>query len=145
MSNPKQQVEAVLKRAISSILLSKISDPRIQGMLSITSVEVTEDFSEAFVSVSVLPDRLAKRTLYGLRHAAGHIHALLCKAVDMRSVPKLQFKIDSTLKKQDEIFQAIQKGMAREPEVPTPGLPPFANPVDPSNPPDDPPIQEPGR
>ena len=64
--------------------------------------------------VSVLPDRYQQRSVYGLNHAAGRIYSLVRKAVVMRHVPRLTFRLDDSLKKQDEVFEAIRRGIDRE-------------------------------
>lgn len=114
MSFRKQQVESVLKRAISETLIRKISDPRIVGMVSITQVDVSPDLAQATVHVSVLPQQHEKTTAAGLNHAAPYIHSLVKKAVSLRSVPHLYFKLDHELKKQSAVMAAISRGVARE-------------------------------
>ena len=111
MSHRLEQIESTLRRAISQVLRRDMADPRIVGMVSITRLEVSADLRDAQVHISVMPARYERRTLQGLRHAAGHIHARLCKAVSMRTVPRLNFRLDVTLKKQAEVFDAIRRGL----------------------------------
>ena len=118
MTIRQQQVESVLKRNISQVLATKVGDPRIRGMVSVTQVEVTADLRTAFVYVSVLPADDASRTLHGLRSAAGHIQRLALKNVSLRRAPQLDFRIDESLKKQAELFAAINEGAAQAPEAP---------------------------
>lgn len=106
-----RQVESVLRRTISEVLQRRISDPRIMGMVSITRVEVADDLRDATVYVSVLPQEHESKTIHGLRHAAGHIQRLVRKAVTLRSVPHLHFRLDASLKKQAQIHEAIRQGL----------------------------------
>lgn len=103
------QVESTLKRTISTVLSRQLSDPRVSGMVSVTRVEVTPDMHEAFVYVSVAPDKYGPRTLQGLQHASRHIHAQVCRGVRMRRVPHLQFRLDQSLKRQAAVLEAIQR------------------------------------
>jgi len=119
MSHRKEQVESTLQRAISEVLSRRISDPRIEGLVSITRVHVSDDYKHADVYVSVLPDKFEKRTLAGLRAAVGHIHGHMRKAVAMRSVPKMTFQIDEARKKEEAVFDAIAQGLDREGLDPT--------------------------
>lgn len=114
MSFRKQQVESLLKRTISELLIRKISDPRIEGMVSVTAVDVSPDLSQATVHVSVIPQKHEKTTLAGLNHAAPYIHGLARKAVSLRTVPHLIFRLDHDLKKQSAVMDAINRGVARE-------------------------------
>ena len=114
MSHRKEQVESTLKRAITEVLLKSMSDPRIEGMVSIQRVRVADDFKVADVYVSVLPDKFEKRSLAGLRAAANHIHTKVFKSVAMRAVPRFVFQIDDALKKESAIFDSIAQAMDRE-------------------------------
>jgi len=119
MSHRKSQIESTLKRAISELLISRLSDPRIVGMVSITRLKVSPDLHDAYVYVSVLPDHHQQKTLQGLRHAAGHIQSLLLKQVKMRTVPRLNFCMDQSLKKQTAILDAIDQDQQRSRQNPT--------------------------
>jgi ribosome-binding factor A len=114
MSFRKQQVESTLKRAIAAVLTRELADPRIEGLISVTRVSVSPDLHEAMVFISVVPAKNQSKAIHGLRHAAGHIHSLVGKHVAMKAVPRLDFRLDETLKKQADVFQAIQRGLERE-------------------------------
>ena len=114
MSYKKQQVESTLKRTISRIVTQRLSDPRIEGMVSVTRVDVAPDGHQALVYVSVLPDKSGPKSLHGLRHAAGRIHSLVSKNVAMRYVPRLAFRLDESLKKQATVLEAIQRGIQQD-------------------------------
>ena len=115
MSHRTAQVESILRRTISEVLQRRISDPRIQGLVSITQVSVSPDLRNATVDVSVLPDKYEKRTIAGLKHASGHIQALVRKEVRLRTVPTLEFRLDESLKRQGEVYDAIQRASERTP------------------------------
>jgi ribosome-binding factor A len=114
MSFRKQQVESLLKRAISQVLARQISDPRIAGLVSITRVDISPDFHDAFIYISVIPEKYQKRTVAGLRNAKGHIFNLVRKAVALKTVPNLDFRLDVSLKKESEVLDAIRRGIEHE-------------------------------
>lgn len=114
MSYRKQQVESTLQRAISQVLARRLSDPRIVGLVSVTHVDLSADGRVAKVFVSVLPDRYQSRSVNGLRHAAGRIHALLRRTMAMRVVPRLEFRLDESLKKEATVFDAIRRGQEQD-------------------------------
>ena len=115
MSHRKQQVESTLKRALAGLLVQGLADPRVRGLVSVTRVEASSDFRNATVYVSVLPEKYEKRTLAALAHAAGHIHGLLRKAVAMRTVPHLNFRLDAGLKRESQVLQDISRATPAEP------------------------------
>ena len=114
MNIRQQQIESTLMRAISRIIATRLSDPRIAGLVSVTRVRFDMARREATVYVSVLPQKYERRAIQGLEHAAGRIQSLLGKEVTLRSVPQVVFALDQTLKKQDELYRAIDRGLARE-------------------------------
>jgi ribosome-binding factor A len=137
MSHRLAQIESTLKRALAQVLSQQLSDPRVAGMVSITRITVSPDLHDAYVYVSIIPARYQKRTMFGLRHATVHIHALLCQAVRMRNVPHLEFRLDESLKRQAEVDLALRRAAARGgTATPTDPAPPAAGatPADPSRP-----------
>lgn len=118
MSKRTEQIESVLIRSISKVLSRQIADPRISGMVSVTRVDVSPDLHEAYVYVSVMPARHEKKTIYGLKHAAGYIESLVRKDVRLRQVPHFDFRLDSSLKTSAAVFDAIKRGLEDQAETP---------------------------
>jgi ribosome-binding factor A len=87
------QVAAVLHRALQQRLARGISDPRLQGLVSILEVRLTPDLSKARVMVSVLPADRGPLSLSALRSAAGHLRAAVRDSVHLRRVPELSFEL----------------------------------------------------
>jgi ribosome-binding factor A len=101
MSRRTQRVESVIREAIGMLLLTKISDPRIDpARTSVTRVEVPADLLTARVYVSVMGTEAEQRNaLRALRHAAGHIQELMARQVQLRTTPRLDFQPDVQFKK----------------------------------------------
>jgi ribosome-binding factor A len=78
----------------------------------VTRIEVTPDLAEARIHVSVLPAEHARLTLDGLTHAVAHVQREVNSRVAMKRVPRLSFVLDDYLKKQAEVYAAIQKSSA---------------------------------
>lgn len=111
MQHKKEQLESSLQRAISQIVAEGLSDPRIRGMITITSVKVNTDNNEATVGVSVLPEQHQNATLAGLNHAVVYFQTELRDKIRVRRVPKLRFEIDDSLKKQAQLLTEIRKAV----------------------------------
>jgi len=116
MSHRVVQVQAELQRRIAEVIQRKVSDPRIEGMISITQVDVTPDLREATAYVSILPSDLESKTIHGLKAAERHIQKLVGKLVSF-NMPHLRFRLDSSLKKSADIFQAIDEASQRTAET----------------------------
>ncbi len=114
MSRRTERVSNLVRNAIGQLLLSKISDPRIDpAVTSITRVEVPEDLLTAKVYVSVMGDEpQQRRTVQGLRHAAGHIQELMMQSISLRHTPILEFAPDTGFKKTLATYAIIEEAMA---------------------------------
>jgi ribosome-binding factor A len=123
-------VAATLKRAIQEILARGLHDPRVRGLISVTSVEVTHDRADATVMVSVLPEEHAELTLHGLRSAAAHVRSALAGRVSMRRLPRLSFRLDESLKKEAAVSAALAEGRRRQAGA-GPSAPPLESPEPP--------------
>jgi ribosome-binding factor A len=88
------QVSETLRQVIADALLGEIRDPRV-GMVTVTSVSVTGDLSQAKVTVAVPGTEEDRQTaLEGLRSAAGFFRSKAAKALTTRIVPEIAFDLD---------------------------------------------------
>lgn len=95
-----KRVESLIREQISSlIMMGELKDPRINSMLSITTVKVANDLSSAKLLVSSLEGeaKLAK-SVKALNHAAGFIQNRIGRQLGMRQTPRLLFVEDTTVK-----------------------------------------------
>ncbi len=53
-----ERIARVIRESVSSTLLTRLSDPRIQGLVTVTEVEVAPDLRQATVYLSVSGRRL---------------------------------------------------------------------------------------
>lgn len=115
MSHRVEQVQSLLKRAVSQVLSRReLSDPRIVGLISVTEVKVSPDMHDAYVYVSVLPAKDEVKVVAALKAATRVIQQHVKKAVALGMVPHLEFRLDESLKKQAQIDAAIAKGRTTE-------------------------------
>lgn len=83
--------------------------------MSVTKLTLSPDGHEAYVHVSVLPENRGPLAIQGLRHAAGHIQSQVGKKIHIQTLPRLDFRLDDSLKKQAQVMQAIRQ--AQEPDA----------------------------
>ena len=55
MTQRTEQVASTLKRAVQEVLSRGISDPRIQGLVTVTRVDVSADLANATLYCTVIP------------------------------------------------------------------------------------------
>ncbi|MCK4276891.1 MAG: 30S ribosome-binding factor RbfA, partial [Phycisphaerae bacterium] len=101
MGRRSERVGNLIRQTIGELLLSKLSDPRLDpAATSVTHVEMTDDLLGAKVYVSVMGDEAAQRkALRALRGAAGHIQKLMMRQIRLRHTPVLDFVLDTNFKK----------------------------------------------
>jgi ribosome-binding factor A len=114
MSNRPERVAQLMRREIAEVLIRRLRDPRVTGMVSVTDVEVTHDLSSARIFVSIMPDGPdRKRALDALQSAAGYIRHELAPRLGLREVPELRFVLDTSIERGarvDELLRRIELG-----------------------------------
>lgn len=109
MSTHAEQVASVIHRSVQDLLTRGLNDPRIQGLISVTQVKVTDDMTEASIYVSVIPEDRGRTALKGLQSATGHIRSHIGRVLRRRRIPRIHFRLDDSLKKQARIHDAINR------------------------------------
>ena len=119
MSRRTARVGSLIRSIVSEAIQSRLSDPRIESLTSITRVDVSADLSVARVHVSVMAsDAKQKLCLQALQHAAGRLRALVARQVEMRQIPHLDFCLDDSVQRAFETVQAIDTAIAELGEPP---------------------------
>lgn len=110
-SRRQEKFSRVIKEAVSDIINNHISDPRVEGFISVTGVDLTPDLKTAHVSLSMMTQSEASRrkSLNGIQHAAGHIQHLLGERLTSKFCPHLTFQEDSRLKGTLETLKLIEE------------------------------------
>ena len=111
MTRRLEKVVRVIKESVSDTISNRLSDPRIQGLVTVTEVDLSPDLKQAVVYLSVLgTDPSAKQlTLTAIGHAAGVIQAALGRAMTSKFVPHLRFEEDRKLQNTLETLRLIEQ------------------------------------
>lgn len=98
-----------IKKELSQILQTEFKDPRM-GFTTITGVDVTNDFSQAKVYLSVMgSEQQREETLKALSRGKGFIRSELSKRIRLRITPELIFLIDSSVAYGSRINELISQ------------------------------------
>jgi ribosome-binding factor A len=114
MANPQRQrrVAEQIQRELSDIIRLELKDPRV-GMITLTDVEVSSDFSHAKVFFTTLGDGDARKLAEaGLRRASGFLRSMLGKKIKVHNTPELHFVFDSSVESGIRISQLIDEALA---------------------------------
>jgi len=116
MNRRMERVNAVLRLEISRVLASKLKDPRLSTLVSITRVATSPDLKQARVYVSVLGDSKEKvRTLRALRSASGFVRNSIHDQITLKSVPTVDFRMDESIEQGSAVLKLLND-VSVEPE-----------------------------
>lgn len=105
---------------MAEAILTRLSDPRIAPVTSVTRVEVSPDFATAQVFVSVMADETHRKlTLRGLEHAGGRLRALVAEQLTLRKIPRLVFKLDDSVRRGAEMVETLDALMTAQGQTPS--------------------------
>ena len=107
----QEKVARVVKEAVSDAITHHLSDPRIEGFVSITRVDVAADLRNADVYISVFGKNQAtqNKTFEAINHAKSRIQSHLAHRIQSKFCPVLHFYTDEKFKKTLETMELIDK------------------------------------
>jgi ribosome-binding factor A len=94
---PDRVAEAI-REEVATFLTEDVKDPRVQGLVTVTGVDVTRDLRHAKIFVSVLgSDTERAATFDGLASVAGHLRSRVGRALRLRVAPEIVFREDQSV------------------------------------------------
>lgn len=117
MTRRTERIASLIRDVVADAILTRLSDPRIEPLTSITRVEVSADLSIARVNVSVMNDNPARRELSvrALRGAAGRLRGMVGERLSARIIPRLEFHLDDSVRRGIETVQALERVLGPQP------------------------------
>ena len=110
MSFRSDRLNSEMRKVIADIIENKLKDPRITEMVSVMSVDVAKDLKTAKVYLSVFGDsEKCASTFEAVKNAAGFIRRELSSVFsELRSVPALDFKMDTSMEYSSKIDALLE-------------------------------------
>lgn len=110
----QEKVARVVKEAVSSAIANHLSDPRIDGLVSVTRVEMAADLRSADVYISIFGknDTAQNKTFAAIEHARSRIQSLLADKMESKFCPILRFHKDKQFKKTLETMKLIDQAVS---------------------------------
>ncbi len=104
-----------IQRELSELIQMEVRDPRV-GMVTLTGVQVSADYSHAVVHFTCLDaGRIADATK-GLQAAAGYLRSQLAKRIKTYTTPELRFFYDESVERGDRLSRLIDS-VTRDPKA----------------------------
>jgi len=110
----QEKVARVVKEAVSDAIANHLNDPRIEGFVSVTRVDMAPDLRNADVYLSIFgkDDTVQNRTFVAITHAKSRIQSLLAGKLQCKFCPVLRFHRDENFKKTLETMKLIEKAVS---------------------------------
>ena len=90
------RVSQLLQRKLAMLIKEEVKDPRLLGLITISSAEVSKDLGHAKIFFTVFNgDPAVSESI--LNASASYLRSLVAKTLTMRSVPQLHFVYDKSL------------------------------------------------
>lgn len=119
MSRRTERVGSLIRSIVADAIQTRLADPRIPTITSITRVVVSDDFSVARIFVSVMaPEAHRNLCLTALRSANGLLRRMLAPELRLRKIPLLVFELDESVRKGFETVEVIDAAMRELGKVP---------------------------
>jgi ribosome-binding factor A len=108
-----QRVADQIQRDLAEIIAYELKDPRV-GMITITEVQITPDYTHAKVFFTMLADdpEAVRNTQNGLSKAAGFIRNQLGRRLTIHTIPELHFVHDTSTVRGMELSKLIDEANA---------------------------------
>jgi ribosome-binding factor A len=105
-----QRIGDQILREISRLLLFKVKDPRLGGIITLTEVTMSKDLRYAYVYYSLLGTEEQKRDAQaGFESAKGFIRKAVGENLHLRYVPDIQFRYDESLEQGQKIEKLLEE------------------------------------
>jgi ribosome-binding factor A len=105
-SGRPQKLGDLIQRELSQLVQQELRDPRV-GMITITGVDVSPDFSHAKVFFTILKTENLAEARQGLKRAAGFLRSQLARRIRLYTTPELRFEYDESVERGDRLSRLI--------------------------------------
>ena len=112
----QEKVARVVKEAVSDAIANHLNDPRIEGFVSVTRVDMAADLRNADVYLSIFgkDETGQNKTFLAITHAKSRIQSLLAGKLRCKFSPVLCFHRDEKFKKTLEIMKVINQAVSEQ-------------------------------
>ncbi|CAN5493260.1 30S ribosome-binding factor RbfA [soil metagenome] len=102
-----------IQRDLAELIPAEVRNEHV-GMVTVMSVQLTQDFAQAKVFVSPMASEPEARAaaIDGLNAASGYLHSLLYKRLHIHTVPRLHFLLDESSARGVDLSMLIDRAVA---------------------------------
>ncbi|MBN1795917.1 MAG: 30S ribosome-binding factor RbfA [Sedimentisphaerales bacterium] len=110
-SRRQEKFSRAVKKAVSYAIAEGLNDPRIEGFVSVTRVEMSADLRNADVYLSIFggTESSQRKTFSALEHARSRIQAFVAGELNSKFCPVIHLKYDEAFKKILETMRILNE------------------------------------
>jgi len=110
----QERVARIVKEAVSDAIANHLSDPRIEGLVSVTRVEMAPNLRSADVYLSIFSkdETSQNKTFMAITHAKSRVQSLVAGKLKSKFCPVLHFYKDEKFKKTLETMNLIDQAVS---------------------------------
>jgi|WetSurMetagenome_2_1015567.scaffolds.fasta_scaffold96174_3 ribosome-binding factor A len=111
----QEKIAAAIKKVVSDAICNHLNDPRIEGLVSVTSVDVAADLRNANVYISIFGcnESTQNKTFMAINRAKNRIQSFVAQGVQSKFCPILHIHLDEKIKKTMETLRLIDEATAQ--------------------------------
>ncbi len=107
----QQRLEEDMRLLVSTIISQELKHPDLEGMLTVTRIEITPDQKYAKLHISVFGAKDKEKVLAALKKSTGYIKRQISLRLKIRNTPALTFVIDDSIEYgayMNEVFKKMK-------------------------------------
>ena len=110
MNTRGEKIKRALIKEISQILQQGIKDPRIEGIISVTDIDLSVDYRHAKVYISIFGTNIDKETVMeAIQDSVPIIRKEVGRRIRLKHTPELLIRLDESYEKSSRINDLIDK------------------------------------
>lgn len=105
-----ERIEEEIKKIVSKLIDNGLKDPRINGLISVTKVDVSKDMKYCKIYVSMLGTKDIKEAMAGLESAKGIVRKEIGNGIRTFNTPEVKFIYDDSMEygqHMDELINSL--------------------------------------
>lgn len=103
-----EKINELIRQEVGKLILKEVDISR-ETLITITRAETSPDLKNATVYITVLPEVKEQETLREVKFKVFDIQQELNKILRIKSIPKIEFKIDKQAHAEQKIYELMDK------------------------------------
>jgi ribosome-binding factor A len=102
------RIDEDIKYFLSKIIREDLKNPKITGLISITSVNTTKDLRYCKVYVSIFGTKYTHQVFTELKRSSGYVRKCLGQMLKARNIPDIVFELDDSIEYGSHMEQVLK-------------------------------------